>query len=124
MAKENKSHGYLKFGEFGRFSAELSAIKHISESSLTIPGQARSIASILAASKFQGGFIPVHGRATFDDSLAAGIARVKASQMSDEELEQVVRSSADPGVKEEEGDPKSPDDDKTPPSAGDPPASE
>lgn len=124
MPTKKKSHGYLKFGEFGRFADELSPIKHISESSLTIPGQARSIASILAASKFQGGFIPVHGRATFDDSLASGIARVRASQMSEEELEQVVRSSEVSGVEKEEGDPKSPDDDKTPPTAGDPPASE
>lgn len=108
---ETKKHGALKFGEFGRFQAEFDAVKHINGSSLTIPGQARDLAALLASSKFSGGMIPRHGTPQFDSSPEAALARVQFEAMDEEQVSEIaLRGAASVGAKKELRDDAKPND--------------
>ena len=94
--------GALRFGEFYALEGDLSAVKHINGSSLTIPGQARDLGALLAASKFSGGMIPIHGTPEYDESLEHGLARVQADSMDEEELSQIAIHAVEEEKKEKE----------------------
>lgn len=98
-----KSRGYLQFGKFADFPAELDAVKHIDESSLTIPGQARDLGALLASAHYQGGMLPRHGVPASDDSEAAAIARLQYEELDDEQALELVRSAAAAEKKKDEG---------------------
>lgn len=87
--------GAHTFGEFYALGDSLSAVKHIKGSSLTIPGQARDLGALLAASKFSGGMIPIHGQPEYDEDLAHGLARVQAESMDYEELSAIAIGAID-----------------------------
>lgn len=99
-----QSHGALKFGEFVQFPAEFDAVKRIKGSSLTIPGQARDLASILASAKFSGGMVPRHGTPLYDDDEAHALARVQFEGMDDEQVSQIAQECAAAAVQEERSD--------------------
>lgn len=97
-----RSIGYLKFGEFDAYPAELNPVKHIDEASLTIPGQARDLGALLASARFQGGLLPRHGVPTYDDSEEAAIARLQFEELDDEQRLQLARSAAAAAEKKDE----------------------
>lgn len=100
--------GAHTFGEFYAMGDDLSAVKHISGSSLTIPGQARNLGALLAASKFQGGMVPQHGRPRYDEDLASGSARMQLDELGDDELSALAQEAAAAAAAKE----KRSDDDK------------
>lgn len=102
MDKKLVVSGALTFGEFYGLGSELSALKHINGTSLTIPGQARDLGALLAAAKYQGGMIPSHGHPQFDDDLATGLARVQLESMDDEEISSIASAAVEALEKEKE----------------------
>ena len=102
MEESKIKYGALRFGEFYALEGDLSAVKHIKGSSLTIPGQARDLGALLAASKFSGGMIPIHGTPQYDESLEHGLARVQAEGMDEEELSQIAIQAVEKEKKEKE----------------------
>ena len=96
--------GAKRFGEFYALGDDLSAVKHINGTSLTIPGQARDLGALLAASKFSGGMIPIHGHPKYDEDLAHGLARIQADAMDEEQLSSLaINAAAAAKKKEDEG---------------------
>lgn len=102
MDKKLVQSGALTFGEFYALGSDLSALKHIKGTSLTIPGQARDLGALLAAAKYQGGMLPSHGHPQFDDDLASGLARVQLESMDDEEISSIASAAVDALEKKEE----------------------
>lgn len=97
-----KPRGYLKFGEFAAFPAELDAVKHIDEASLTIPGQARDLGALLASARFQGALLPRHGVPSYDESEEAAIARLQFEELDYDQRLQLARSAAAAAEKKDE----------------------
>lgn len=80
---------------FGKFIEEdLSCIRRISGSSLTIPGQSKDLGALLASSKFSGGMIPRHGTPQYDEDENHALARLKLEAMDDEQISQIAESAA------------------------------
>lgn len=101
MSNDSKC-GALRFGQFYSLGSELSAVKVINGSSLTIPGQARDLASLLASAKFQGGMLPRHGSPEYDEDFAHGLARSQYEQLDDEEISAIAQEAAAGVVDKEE----------------------
>lgn len=106
--------GAHTFGEFYALGDDLSAVKHINGTSLTIPGQARDLGALLAASKFQGGMLPQSGRPHYDDDLASGTARMQFEELGDDEISAIAQevASAEAEKEKRSDDDKAKEDDK------------
>lgn len=113
MEKSAKAFGSAKtFGEM--YASDMSCIRHITQSSLTVPGQARDLGSLLASSKFTGGMIPRHGTPQYDADEATALARLRLESMDDEALESFVKGAQAPKPDAKKEDESSQDDaDKT-----------
>lgn len=89
---------------FGQFYQKGTSdlVRSISMTSCTIPGQARDLGALLAASRYQGGMIPRHGTPVYDEDLAHGIARLQVEQMDDEQLSDIaIRAGEETDKKDE-----------------------
>lgn len=98
-------NGCKTFGAF--YLEDISCIRSIHQSSLTIPGQSRDLGSLLAASKFSGGMIPRHGTPEYDVDEAHALARLRLEALDDEQVAEMVQaqhtsSEVPPDGKEEE----------------------
>lgn len=94
MAKKNTDKQtrprFLKFGQFGAFSEPFREIKG---STLTVPGQARSLAALIQSNEASGSPFPLHHSGDYDGTEADALAAVQFEQLSEEEKYELYLSS-------------------------------
>lgn len=81
---------FLKFGQFGAFSEPFRKIKG---SSLTVPGQARSLAALIQSNEVSGSPFPMHSSGGYDGNETQALAAVQFEQLSEEEKYELYLSS-------------------------------
>lgn len=81
---------FLKFGQFGAFSEPFRDIKG---STLTVPGQARSLAALIQSNESSGAPFPMHHSGDYDGSEAEALAAAEFEQLSEEEKYELYLSS-------------------------------
>lgn len=81
---------FLKFGQFGAFSEPFRQIKG---SSLTVPGQARSLAALIQSNEASGSPFPMHHSGDYDGTEAEALAAAQFEQLSEEEKYELYLSS-------------------------------
>lgn len=94
MATKNtdakKSPRFLKFGQFGDFCEPFRKIKG---SSLTVPGQARSLAALIQSNEASGSPFPLHHSGDYDGNEKEALAAAQFEQLSEEEKYELYVSS-------------------------------
>lgn len=81
---------FLKFGQFGAFSEPFRDIKG---STLTVPGQARSLAALIQSNEASGSPFPMHHSGDYDGTEAEALAAAEFEQLSEEEKYDLYISS-------------------------------
>lgn len=81
---------FLKFGQFGAFSEPF---RKIAGSTLTVPGQARSLAALIQSNQASGSPFPQHASGGYDGTEAEALAAAQFEQLSEEEKYELYLSS-------------------------------